>query len=287
MKKITIGFIIASMSFASTAWAATLRIVPDSSAVELGQPVRVNVVLDTQGDDINALQATITFPASHFTLQSIENGSSPISFWVVPPKETASGTVTFSGVMPGGFRGTSGAVISLVLNPNVSGSGEVALVNAIALLNDGNGSPATVKLTNAAIAVSTARYSGPTATVSAIAPEPFTPAIAKDPTVYDGNYFLAFSTTDKGSGIDHYDVAEVSPGTPAAKITNWQHATSPYLLEDQTLSSDIYVRAVDHAGHSTVVKLSAPHASAMWIVIFAVIALALGLVWWLGRRRRT
>ena len=64
---------------------------------------------------------------------------------------------------------------------------------------------------------------------------------------------MAFSTTDPQSGIDHYEILEGSD-------TVWHNATSPYRLTDQSLSSNIYIRAVDGAGNFRVVELPAENS---------------------------
>ena len=96
--------LIAALAMPFFAHAAILRIVEPSS-VAVGQPFQVDVALDTQGENINAIQGTVSFPTKIFTLQSINDGGSIVSFWVAPPQETASGTVAFSGMAAGGIAG--------------------------------------------------------------------------------------------------------------------------------------------------------------------------------------
>ena len=130
---------------------------------------------------------------------------------------------------------------------------------ATALANDGNGSPLPVTLTQTSILVGNSVYAG-SSTVenySGIAPELFTPVVASDPHIFNGAFFLVFSAVDKGSGVDHYEILE-TPTDPSSRVTpSWQAATSPYLLQDQSLSSNIYVRAVNHNGAYLVVELPA------------------------------
>jgi len=234
------------------AHAATLGVVVGDATPNIGQPVRVDIPLDTQGEDANAIQGKIIFPSAAFKLESIVDGDSPVSFWIDAPSEVASGVVAFSGIMPGGFTGRTNSVVSLILLPLASGPGSITFQNTELLRNDGTGSAISLSTSSVTLAVSSvvATSSAPGISASLTGPDPFTPVISHDPNIYDGQYFLAFSTTDKGSGIDHYEVLEGS---------TWQVATSPYLLQDQSLSSDIYVRAVDHSGNFIVVKVPAEH----------------------------
>ncbi|XOU93986.1 MAG: cohesin domain-containing protein [Candidatus Kerfeldbacteria bacterium] len=81
------------------------------------------------------------------------------------------------------------------------------------------------------------------AMIDSKAPLDIDTVISKEPTLYDGKYILIFSTTDKGSGIDYYDVKEGDKSTT--------HVTSPYILEDQSRSNLITVTAFDRAGNYT------------------------------------
>jgi hypothetical protein len=250
-------FILVAAAFAlpGILHAATLGITASNAAPDIGQPVRIDIPLDTQGDNANAIQGQIIFPSGQFILRNIDDGGSPVNFWVEAPEEIASGVVEFSGIIPGGFQGAASSVVSLWLLPTASGNGQISLSDVELLRNDGEATPITTVTGTVMIAVSTTNASStPTSPTSFVTPESFTPVISQDPNIYGGKYFLAFSTTDKGSGIDHYEVLEVSAGGSG---DSWQVATSPYLLQDQALESTIYVRAVDHAGNFIVVEVPA------------------------------
>lgn len=283
---------LASAFCASAARAATLTIAASPSAA-LGQSFLVNVVLDTQGDDVNALQGEIVFPPNLFTLKDINDGSSPISLWIEPPHETASGTIVFSGIIPGGFTGSASSVVSAALVPIANGIGSVDIQNAQLLRNDGNGSMIALTTAGQAIGVGSS-ISTPSAELfpSSTTPQTFIPIVAQDPDIYGGAYFLVFSTTDKGSGIDHYEVLEVPSGESVESSSPWSVATSPYLLTDQGLSSDIYVRAVGHDGNFIIVKVPARHPRVRWDIWgllgagVLIVLVVLSLFVWMRRRRR-
>ena len=125
-------------------------------------------------------------------------------------------------------------------------------------------------------------------------PAHFEPIVAKDPNVYGGNYFLVFSTTDKGSGINHYEVLEVPAGMVVSQNAQWTAATSPYFLRDQSLSSDVYVRAVNNGGSATIAKVPARNpqsivsrtASFGFAALFALIPLVLAVYFAVRLRRK-
>lgn len=273
----------------SEADAATMAVVANRTSVLLNQPFRIDVSLDTQRDDANALQGEIDFPAGQFTIRNIEDGESPISFWIEPPAETASGVISFSGIVPDGFQGAASSVITAWFLPVSPGPATISLHNVQLLRNDGEASPISVALAAQTITVATTATTGtPTRPVSLVTPDAFVPIISQDPNIYGGKYFLAFSTTDAGSGIDHYEVLEV-PTVPGAEASrSWQVATSPYLLQDQSLSSNIFVRAVDHDGNFIVVEVPAEHpfsgtSHASWDILF-LLSVVLLMVILIARR---
>ncbi|MFH1423699.1 MAG: hypothetical protein ABIG29_01985, partial [Candidatus Nealsonbacteria bacterium] len=79
-----------------------------------------------------------------------------------------------------------------------------------------------------------------------VPPEIFKIEINQDPLIFEEKYFIIFSTTDKQTGIDYYEIKE--------REGDWVKTTSPYMLEDQGLRSIIRVRAVDKAGNYIVVE---------------------------------
>jgi hypothetical protein len=74
-------------------------------------------------------------------------------------------------------------------------------------------------------------------------PMPIEAYISQESTLFEGKYFLIFSTVDKTSGVDHYDIIEGKE--------LFGNASSPYVLKDQSQSKSITIRAFDRAGNST------------------------------------
>jgi len=113
-------------------------------------------------------------------------------------------------------------------------------------------------------------------------PEPFELAIAQDPTVFDGKYFLSFYTTDKMSGIDYFEIKEGKE--------DFKKITSPYVLGNQTLEGKIIVKAVDKAGNERVAEFVPPKKPTPYlklipyIILFIVIAII--IIWMIINRKR-
>lgn len=90
------------------------------------------------------------------------------------------------------------------------------------------------------------------AMIDGTAPEPFKPEIGRDPSIFEGKYFLSFSASDETSDIDHYEISEMKGNKEKIE---WKTGKSPYLLKDQTLRSKILVKVVDRAGNERIVEI--------------------------------
>jgi hypothetical protein len=244
------AFVVPCRSF-----AAVMTLQP-----ALGDPQAITVQLDAQGKSINAVQAHFTFDTNSFYVSNINTGGSIVSLWIDPPVfSNTAGTVDFAGIIPAGESTSAATIITIVIVPKaVNSSGDFIFGSGQVLLNDGKGTPATFSVVSNPFPLVGEKTAS--TTVDTQPPDPFTPQIAQDPNVFNGQYFLVFSTTDQQTGIDHYDVLEVPAGTIISPSSPWQSGTSPYLLKDQALSSDIYVRAVDEAGNFRIAELPAPHS---------------------------
>ena len=216
--------------------------------------ISLEVQVDTGKEIINALGATIHVPDG-IKIDAINNGNSTILFWIeAPTYDDKSDTITFSGITPGGFQGRY-MVLTISGDFTVEDSKKFTFSNVQALKDDGAGTPVSVNLSLAE--VKTREDIDP--------PEDFIPLIGQDNNVYDGQYFLVFTTQDKGVGIDHYEVREGYFG----KFTT---AESPYLLGQQSLDKKIFVKAFDKSGNMRSVTLEAPHPNKWYrYVLFAIL----------------
>jgi len=114
-----------------------------------------------------------------------------------------------------------------------------------------------------------------------IIPESFLIILEQNPVVFEGKYFITFSTTDKQTGIAHYEVQEGEK--------EWKRADSPYLLEDQGLSGTIRVKVIDKAGNEYVAEY-VPAVEKIkplfyWIISL-IILVGAGLIWLRKKKQR-
>ncbi len=268
--------------------AAELFFGSTGREVGVGQLVEFGVFLNSQGETINAVEGEIVFPIDMVELRQIRDANSIISAWIEKPTEDENikGKIHFSGIVPGGYTGNKGLLFSFIAEAKKLGSITISSLNEQILLSDGQGTPA--KLARAPITI----YG--TNTTSSLflppydpdAPEIFTPTIGQDTNVFDGKYFIVFTTQDKGSGIKEYQVAE-------EHLWPWQKlfvhtpgfvtSESPYILKDQSLQSTIYIKAIDNDGNERIIEIPPAHLPwyekyFIWCILFLVSVLFFGIL---------
>ena len=250
LQLIILSLVIVSLFFAPSILAAKISLETENSNIELNHEFEVHLYLNTEKQNINALEGEIVFPHNLIKLERIEDGGSIISFWVDNP-QLKNGNIVFSGITPGGFSGTKGLILSMVFRPIKKGKGIIALSKARVLLNDGLGTETKTSLSRLSFIInrnySSSSSSDITIEKDTTPPDPFHPMVSADETIFGGKYFLVFATQDKESGIDHYEICE---GNQKCVV-----ATSPYLLQNQNLNVNIIVKAIDRAGNERDEKL--------------------------------
>jgi hypothetical protein len=272
---------------ANSALAATM-LIDAPTTVAVGSAIEVTLWLDPAGETVNAVEGVLRYPHNLLEFKSVSDGGSVVSLWAEKPHLTGDGLVSFAGVIPGGFSGVlspyyqgsrPGKLWSARFTVTAAGQGDYALEGIRLLRHDGSGT---------AVPVTVARVGLRSTTQGSIAeaqlpadiqpPEPFKIELTRNTQVFSGQWFIAFATQDKDSGLDHYEVQEVRGAAPDPRL--WVEAQSPYLLQDQRLRSTVYVRAVDQAGNERVVALAPALPSAwyenyvVWVIVIVGIVAA-------------
>jgi len=301
--------------------ASVLSFAPDGGEYHGGDEFLVDVRLEIGEQCVNTVEASIKFDHQYLNLVDFSTGGSFLSLWVARPsgEELAAanrdGRIYFAGGLPGGYCGRvpgdigpSDVAATLVFRvpENVAGSfsGQPAGLSFTdptrVLLNDGLGSEDVLLKKEASF-----RLTPPTAgaprqewqtqlVADRLPPEPFVIELRQDPAMFSGQYYVFFTTTDKQSGLDHYEILETKPNAPSAgrlvrwwetlrvrwlPAPAWKIIVPPYLLHDQTLSSLIKVKAVDKAGNEKVVEYMPPLTNAVrempvWFIFVLVATVA-------------
>jgi hypothetical protein len=268
-----------------------LYFVSDIKEIGINEQFQVDLMLDTQGESLNAIEGIVEFPVDLLTLLEVREGNSIISLWVDSPFVEKPGSVVFSGITPGGFSGVlspyyegyqDGKVFSLIFQTKKPGQGNVNLQEAKVLLNDGQGTKA--KLVRKPFELKVSDYQSEIKILvyeDKNPPENFIAEINKDEAVFGGQYFLIFNAQDKESGIHHYEVKENG--------RDWVEAKSPYLLEDQKIKKYTYVRVFDKYSNSKIIAVAPVYTASWyenylnWVIIIIIIAVLIII----KRRRRS
>jgi hypothetical protein len=264
------------------AFGATLYVEPNSVSVLKGDTISVAVRLDTdEGECINAVDAIISY-SEGVEAVDVSRGRSILSIWVEDPAiHRDERRITLAGGIPNGYCGRipgdpslTNVIADLVFRAPGFTVGSSDNVQSLirfeggtrAFLNDGAGTEAPLRLLDGSIDViqevgSTTQDAWRDAVrADTIIPQPFSIELAQKDDAFGGRYFIVFNTTDKQSGIDHYEVIEESRDdllrfSWGRADAPWVETESPYVLEDQSLKSVIRVKAVDKAGNERIAVL--------------------------------
>lgn len=260
---------------------------------QVGQDFLVDIFINTQGEAVGAVEGIVVFPKDTFDIQDINNGNSVVSFWVQKPV-VRENSIDFSGVIPGGFIGSRGLLFSTIISPKKVGDFKLDFSDFKALLNDGVGSESVAGKVSFQVSVASSIYEK-TFSIFEIkdttAPESFVPEIAKEETLFGGKWFLVFSTQDKLSGIDYYEVKESKQNIVSLVLSRFVKTESPHILQDQKLQSFIFVKAVDKQGNKKIVTMRPQYFFAWhqsyenWMVIMALVFVILFSMYYLWKKR--
>lgn len=324
---VLVAFIGLAFILPAGAQAASLYLDPAFPTIFRGDSITVSVRVDTDesaGECINTVDAVLTYDSSIQPVD-VSVGESIFSVWVEPPQiNAAERTISFAGGIPNGYCGRiegdprlSNVIAEIVFrSPGLQiGGGSDADKATVAFkdstaayLNDGFGTLAALTTFPSIITLERTPGEGIIDTwrddvrSDNIPPQQFSIELTRNDTTFNGDYFIVFNTTDKETGISHYEVME-EPVSDLAGFhwgradAPWIKERSPYVLEDQTLNSVIRVKAIDKAGNEYVATFI-PEESLrslsreriyLYLLIAALIALfsviILLLVLWYRRRR--
>jgi hypothetical protein len=290
-----IGLVLAAPTMVS---AAEIVLDPAQRQYSWLDTFIVPIRIETGEECINAVSVTVQYDPNRLTLVDVGRGSSIITLWTETPViDAVRGEIQFSGGVPGGYCGRIAGdpgFTNVLLELVFTGARGDALVEqfdtaigiprAEVLLNDGLGTPVPVATRGASLTLSSSaaqpqdEWLG-TVRADTTAPELFEITLGNDPNISGGN-FIAFNTTDKQSGVDHYAVLETDPArfgflTWTPRAAYWVDAKSPYVLRDQKLRSKIMVKAIDKAGNERVVEYTPPQPLLAEVTDWRVISLIL------------
>ena len=106
-------FALFCVVFPSIAQAAILYLEPSKGNYSQGETFIEEIKLDTEREDINAVEVELTYPKDILEIVDFSDGGSILKLWVerpnINPQQTANnkqqGIISFAGGIPNGFRG--------------------------------------------------------------------------------------------------------------------------------------------------------------------------------------
>lgn len=223
------------------------------------------VYLDVGSNRVNAIEGVLVFDKGFLEVVNVLDGNSAINFWLEKPGKSEDGNIKFSGIITGGISGPRIFLFNVVFRARKIGNSELSFKDVGVFLNDGQGTRVPLNAKPFIFRIeggldSMDNYSF--VNIDKNKPESFSPFIFKDPSIFDNKYSVAFSTVDKDSGMSHFEIKETYTGIDGTFVV----AESPYLLKDQNLYKNIYIKAVDKNGNARIVKISAMHKRNVFIV---------------------
>lgn len=247
--------------------AARVYFEPQELTIGTEKEFFVGVNIDAE-EPINAVSVAV-YVSAELMPDDVSEGNSIINLWIDKPYfDEASRLLTFSGIIPGGFSGKNARL--LVIKFNAAKNEGIAFLGfdkqkTKIYLNTPDGIEDSLEFSPLSLPIVAGKENLPLITPDKDPPEDFNPEIARDPNIFDGQWFLIFTTQDKGSGIAGYAVHESTRKKELTRIETkaWIEAESPYLLKDQKLKSYVYVKAVDKAGNERIAVVE-PHYPLLW-----------------------
>lgn len=247
-----------SMVLPFSASAASFVLDPVKGSYGTGDTFIVTVRIDSDGDCLNAAQVTLDYPKDTLTAVDFSKGDSIFSLWIDEPVlDIENGKVIFAGGIPGGYCGRItgdpaptdilGKVVFSVVGSKEKTVSVATGAESEAYLNDGLGTKILPTAAQATFSIGTSRVQPSNEWTDlvdedTIAPDPFIIQVQSQKGVLGGKYFAVFSTIDKQSGLDHYDIYEDG---------GWSRIESPYVLKGPA-SQSLKIRAVDKAGNERI-----------------------------------
>lgn len=261
-------FFIALFLLPATSFAAEFRFEQQTSSVRVGDTFIVNLLLYTETDVINAIEGSVHFPPS-LSLSDIRLRGSLVPLWISSPMEKEKGTVSFAGILPGGYQGT-GNVFTLLFKATQKGTARISYgADTKAYQNDGKGTAATLSMPALSLSISPSSGTPADRTLEkdSLPPEPFTPEIIPGEPFGFEDPVLIFTAQDKDSGIARYDIARSYYRNAKEENLFWHEAHVPYAFVEGDSARYLYVRAVDRAGNTRIAKVQPQEFS---VIVFAL-----------------
>jgi len=270
--KINLAILILLFAFPCISFAMTID-VEKPQEMHVGDIVILNVYLNSEGKEINALEGAIQIKGN-YEIKNINTAGSIFDLWPNKPSFSEE-KITFVGGATSGVFGSRLKVFSIALKSLDSKEIVFLSEKTEAFLNDGIGTRIDVEKMEKSISSLDSVGENKNELEKLItedknSPNSFEIVIGKDQGVFDGKYFASFNTTDAESGINRYEVME-NNNLPV-------RTGNTYVLQDQSLKGTIAVKAIDNAGNVRLIQkdvqdIVSENKPINWFAIFISVVL--------------
>jgi len=193
----------------AAAHAATMEISPEFTLLQVGQSITLTIVTQSS-EPVNAVTATLSFPADILSVTSISKNDSAFTLWVQEPKfSNTSGTISFSGIVPDPGVNDRALVLVVRMRANRAGTAVLRFNSAAVLANDGQGTNVITGTTPASITVTPSPVPAPAAP-AVIKETPAAPAAQEEPSAPKKPLFEAPVITQYQNVAREYGPVSVS-----------------------------------------------------------------------------
>jgi len=235
-----------------TTFAASVhfKVVPNNVVGD--EAAIVEAYIDPQGKTLNVVEGIIRVQEEAGAKVSsvvVETGGSVLTTWPVVPRYSydTNKVIRFTGGVPNGFN-NEGLLFRMRLFASNPGKVTISWIGGGAYLNDGKGTEEGVFARSITISLAQGKPNlMRSSTVDSTPPDFDTIEVGRDPSVYEGKYFVSFHAIDDVSGVSHYDVRE---GQETVTVSN-----GVYVVKDQERNTPVVITAYDQAGNSRSVRV--------------------------------
>lgn len=120
-----------------------------------GDFVSISIMLDTEGENINAMAGTLNFDTEFLSNPTIYTKKSIVNNWIESPylEATTSKSISWAGIVPGGFSGVRsgiykgtrpGELFRIIFSKIKSGTTTISIKDIDLRINDGLATPVPV-----------------------------------------------------------------------------------------------------------------------------------------------
>lgn len=295
----TFAIVLAYVLINASAEAAYVSLEETTSASS--GVLTVEVVLDPEGDSVNAFSGELSVSNEAFEVVSAHASDSVVPLWVVIPKVSeekdfnARTRIVFEGVIPGGFNGVRspyyegvrpGKLFTVELRPKQEGLSRIFLENLEVRRNDGAGTRIAAKSGELEVSVpdiSTLPRIARIKTPKEIPGDDIKIFLSRDPSVAGGNWMLSLQEDSSGGYAETIYIAESAISDPHdVKPYTWKRMTTPYVLSRQARNVFIHIKA-EYADGSYAYATVPPVENSSATPYAGIILLGIGLLAFLYR----